>query len=215
MKKSIKLVMFDLDGTLADTGQDLADSVNYTRREFGLLPLADAAIYANVGRGVEHLLKQSLPEKGPEQFAEVMRIFLSYYEAHLLDRTVLYPGAKNVLRYFSSKRRAVVSNKMHRLTVAVIRGLGVAAEFDAIVGGDSVAEKKPHPAMLQLVLDQLQIAPPDALIVGDGDTDIDAGKRAGVITCGVTYGLGNEDSVRAAQPDVIVDCLAELADYFC
>lgn len=215
MKKSLQLVMFDLDGTLADTGHDLADSVNFTRREFSLPPLPDNAVYANVGRGVEHLLKHSLPEEGPEKFPQVMQVFLAYYEAHLLDRTVLYPDVREVLRYFGAKRRAVVSNKMHRLTVAIVQGLGVAGEFDAILGGDSVAEKKPHPAMLQRVLDQFHISPNDALIVGDGDTDIEAGKRAGVITCGVTYGLGNQDGARAARPDITIDRLAELTGYFC
>jgi len=215
MKKSLQLVMFDLDGTLADTGHDLADSVNFTRREFSLPPLPDLAVYANVGRGVEHLLKQSFPEAGPEKFPRVMLVFLAYYEAHLLDRTVLYPDVREVLCYFGAKRRAVVSNKMHRLTVAIVQGLGVAREFDAILGGDSVVEKKPHPAMLQLVLERFQIAPADALIIGDGDTDIEAGKRAGVITCGVTYGLGSQDAVRAACPDITIDSLAELTDYFC
>jgi len=215
MKKSLQLVMFDLDGTLADTGHDLAESVNFTRREFSLPPLLDNAVYANVGRGIEHLLKHSLPEEGPEKFPQVMQIFLAYYETHLLDRTVLYPGVAEVLRYFSDKRRAVVSNKMHRLTVAVVQGLGLAAEFDAILGGDSVAEKKPHPAMLLAVLERFRIPPADAVIVGDGDTDIEAGKRAGVITCGVTYGLGDKAAVRAARPDVTIDRLAELADYFC
>ena len=207
--------MFDLDGTLADTGHDLADAVNFTRREFSLLPLPDNVVYKNVGRGVEYLLKQSIPEAGPEKFLQVMQVYLAYYETHLLDRTVLYPGAQDILRYFGDKRRAVVSNKMYRLTVAVVRGLGVATEFDAILGGDSVAEKKPHPAMLQLVLDQFQIAPADALIVGDGDTDIEAGKRAGVITCGVTYGLGNRNALRAAQPDITIDSLTALTEYFC
>ncbi len=79
----------------------------------------------------------------------VMRVFLAHYEDHLLDRTVLYPGVREVLSYFRGKRRLVVSNKIHRLTLAVLRGLGVAGEFDAIFGGDSAAEKKPHPAMLQ------------------------------------------------------------------
>ena len=208
-------VVFDLDGTLADTGHDLADSVNFTRAHFSLPPLPEPVVYANVGRGVEHLLKQSLPEAGEERFRQVMGVFLERYENHLLDRTVLYPGVAEVLRCFRGKRRAVVSNKMHRLTVAVVQGLGVAAQFDAILGGDSVALKKPHPAMLQSVLEQFDISPTDALIVGDGDTDIEAGKRAGVMTCGVTYGLGNPDALHAARPDVTIDSLAELTDYFC
>ncbi len=69
--------------------------------------------------------------------------------------------------------------------------------------------------MLQSVLQQFHIAPANALIVGDGDTDIEAGKRAGVITCGVTYGLGNQDALRAARPDFIIDSLVALSDYFC
>ena len=69
--------------------------------------------------------------------------------------------------------------------------------------------------MVQLILDQFDIAPTEALIVGDGDTDIEAGKRAGIITCGVTYGLSNKETVRAAQPDVTIDSLTELTDYFC
>jgi len=214
MKKSVDLVMFDLDGTLADTGHDLADAVNFTRAHFNLPALPEPVVYANVGLGVEHLLKRSLPEAGEEQFRQVMAVFLERYENHLLDRTVLYPGVAEVLCYFGAKRRAVVSNKMHRLTVALVKGLGVAAQFDAILGGDSVAEKKPHPAMLQSVLEQFHITPANALIVGDGDTDIEAGKRAGVITCGVTYGLGNLDALRVARPDVTIDSIAELADHF-
>ena len=215
MKKAIELVMFDLDGTLADTGHDLADSVNFTRAHFALTPLPEQRVYANVGRGVEYLLKQSLPEKGVERFAEVMRVFLEYYEAHLLDRTVLYPGVREVLGYFRDKRRLVVSNKIHRLTEAVVHGLGIGGEFDAILGGDSAAEKKPHPALLQLALAKFHVTANDALIVGDGDTDIEAGKRAGVVTCGVTYGLGNLADMLVAKPDVVIDSIGELPNYFC
>ena len=97
--------------------------------------------------------------------------------------------AREALDYFRDKKRAVVSNKICRLTVEVVRGLGIAEEFDAILGGDSAAQKKPHPALLNHVLAQFDIAPNRALMIGDGDTDIEAGKRAGVVTCGVTYGL--------------------------
>ena len=215
MKKSLELVMFDLDGTLADTGHDLVDSVNFTRGHFNLPPLPAPAVHANVGRGVEHLLKHSLPEMTEANSSTIMQVFLKHYENHLLDRTVLYPGAVEVLHYFRAKRRAVVSNKIRRFTVAVLQGLGVEGEFDAILGGDSSAEKKPHPAMLQSVLQRYHIDPANAVIVGDGDTDIEAGKRAAVITCGVTYGLGNKDAMRAAGPDVTIDSLIELADFFC
>jgi phosphoglycolate phosphatase-like HAD superfamily hydrolase len=83
------------------------------------------------------------------------------------------------------------------------------------LGGDSGAEKKPDPALLRLVLRQFQIIPANALMVGDGDTDIQAGKWAGVITCGVTYGLANKGDLIAAKPDFLIDDLAQLAQYFC
>jgi phosphoglycolate phosphatase len=215
MKRPVDLIMFDLDGTLADTGHDLADAVNYTRSHFNLAPMPEHLVYGHVGRGVEHLLKYSLPEEYPDHFHEVIRIFLERYEMHLLDRTVLYPGVHDVLDHFRGKRRVLVSNKIHRLTVAVVRGLGVESQFDAILGGDSAAEKKPHPALLNSVLERFQVSAARALIVGDGDTDIEAGKRAGVITCGVTYGLGRKDDLIAAKPDVTIDSIAELSDYFC
>ena len=215
MKKTVDLVMFDLDGTLADTGHDLADAVNFTRAHFDRGALPDQAIYAHVGRGVEHLLKHALPEESPNHFEDVMRVFLDHYEHHLLDRTVLYPGAREILEYFRDKRRVLISNKIERLAVAVVRGLGVDDQFDTILGGDSAAEKKPHPALLNLVLRRFQIPPDRALMVGDGDTDIDAGKGAGVITCGVTYGLGNKDDLIATKPDFLIENLSQLSVYFC
>jgi 2-phosphoglycolate phosphatase len=215
MKKPVDLLMFDLDGTLADTGQDLADAVNYTRGHFDLEPLPEELVYINVGRGVEYLLKHSVPAGTAEHFQEILRVFLERYESHLLDHTVLYPGVHEVLDYFRHKRRVVVSNKMHRLTVAVLGGLGVEKQFDAILGGDSAVEKKPHPAMLRDVLHRFKILPAHAVIVGDGDTDVEAGRRAGVVTCGVTYGLGSKEGLVAAQPDILIDDLAELPRYFC
>src|SRR5215467_3053656 len=178
MKKPIKLVMFDLDGTLADTGQDLADAVNHTRAHFDLEPLPEALVHGHVGRGVEHLLRHSLPEDSADHFAEVMRVFLARYDGHLLDTTILYPGVNEILDYFRDKQKVVVSNKMHRLTVAVLRGLGVENQFDAILGGDSVAEKKPHPALLNAALTRFGVPAARAVMVGDGDIDVEAGKRA-------------------------------------
>jgi phosphoglycolate phosphatase len=215
MKRPIDLIMFDLDGTLADTGPDLADSVNYTRSRFELTGLPKQLIYTHVGRGVEYLLRHAVAEEAPSQFSEIMRVFLEYYQQHLLDNTVLYPHVTEVLDYFGDKRNAVVTNKLHHLAVTVLRGLGIEDRFDIVLGGDSGAEKKPDPALLRLVLTEFQIIPANALMVGDGDTDIHAGKCAGVITCGVTYGLANKGDLLAAKPDLLIDDLAQLTRDFC
>jgi phosphoglycolate phosphatase-like HAD superfamily hydrolase len=102
---------------------------------------------------------------------------------------------------------------MHRLTVAVLRGLGVESCFDMILGGDSAPQKKPDPSLLQRALIGFAVPAERALMVGDGDIDIEAGKRAGVVTCGVTYGLGRKQDIIAAAPDFIIDSLSELVRY--
>ncbi|MBI2538433.1 MAG: HAD-IA family hydrolase [Deltaproteobacteria bacterium] len=215
MKREIDLVMFDLDGTLADTGQDLASAVNYVRSYLRLEPLDDRVVCAHVGRGVEHLLRSSLPESYQERFQEVMELFLRRYEDHLLDTTVLYPSVVETLDYFQKKKRVVVSNKLYRLTLSVLRGLGIEPCFDAILGGDSAPRKKPDPEPLHQVLAAFGVAPGKALMVGDGGTDVEAGKRAGVVTCGVTYGLGKSEELIAAKPDFLIDDLRQLSKYFC
>jgi 2-phosphoglycolate phosphatase len=215
MMREIDLVMFDLDGTLADTGTDLVNSVNYVRSYLDLEPLEERMVYGHVGRGVEHLIRSSLPSSYQDRFREVMKLFLRHYELHLLDTTALYPHVKETLDYFKQKKRAVVSNKLHRFTVSVLRGLGIELCFDVILGGDSVQQKKPEPSSLNKVLSTFGVSPAKAVIVGDGDTDIYAGKSAGVYTCGVTYGLGGREGLLAAEPDYLVDDLRELKQYFC
>jgi phosphoglycolate phosphatase len=214
MPRPVDLIMFDLDGTIADTGRDLADSVNFTRTRFDLPPLAEQQVCIHIGRGVEHLLRNALPEVDGGRFQEIVRVFLRHYEEHLLDHTVLYPGLLEVLDHFRAKRRVVVSNKIQRLTQAMLRGLGVEHHFDAIFGGDSAAEKKPHPALLIMALERSGVPASKALMVGDGDIDVEAGQRAGVMTCGVTYGQGDINRLIAAAPDILIDRLSELPDYF-
>jgi phosphoglycolate phosphatase len=213
MKRPIDLIMFDLDGTLADTGKDLASAVNYTRAQFDLPALPDTVVYTHVGRGIEHLIRHTLAEITATHFREAMGIFVQYYEHHLLDTTVLYPNVREMLDYFTDKRRVVVTNKMHRLSVAVLSGLEIQEQFDLILGGDSGPEKKPHPGLLNAALNRFAVAPNKAVIVGDGDVDVEAGRRAGIVTCSVTYGLGSKEDLIVAQPDILIDDLRELANY--
>jgi HAD superfamily hydrolase (TIGR01549 family) len=214
MKRSIDLVMFDLDGTLADTGRDLADAVNFTRARFNLGLWPNLAVLAHVGRGVEHLLRHAIPEMRGDRSAEALRVFLERYENHLLDATVLYPNAREALEYFGGKRRALVSNKVQRLALAVLRGLGIEHCFDIVLGGDNALHKKPDPALLRQALARFELPAERALMIGDGDTDIQAGKRAGVLTCAVTYGLGQKDDLMAANPDFVIHHLSEISRYF-
>jgi phosphoglycolate phosphatase len=213
MKKQIDLLMFDLDGTLAATGRDLANSVNYIRGTLGLEALDEAYVYSRVGYGTEHLLRNSLPPGFETRFDEILCAFIEHYEEHLLDTTVLYPHVEEILERFRDKKKAVVTNKRLNLSVAMLSGLGVEAYFDAIVGGDCGLEKKPDPSSIHHVLEKLGVAAGKALMIGDGAPDIQAGKAAGVHTCAVTYGLCRAEELLAAGPDFTVADLKQLPDY--
>lgn len=214
MKRDIELLMFDLDGTLADSGRDLASSVNEVRKSFELEPLDLRWTNGHVGRGVEYLLRHSLPETLLGRFDQAMRLFLAHYRDHLLDTTVLYPHVKQTLDHFRDKNRVIVSNKPYDFTVELIRGLGIEACFHSVIGGDSGPGKKPDPAPIRHVLDALGIDPKKAVMVGDVDSDVEAGKKAGSYTCAVTYGFGSIDELLAAEPDIVIDDLWQLTEHF-
>ncbi|MGH7766764.1 MAG: HAD family hydrolase [Candidatus Binatia bacterium] len=214
MKREVELLMFDLDGTLAATGRDLANSVNYVRSDLDLAPLDEAVVCRRVGHGAEHLLRSSLPGEYANRFEEILSRFLQHYEEHLLDTTVLYPHVNEILDEFAGKKKVVVTNKLHYLSVAILRGLKIDTHFDAVIGGDSGWNKKPDPSCLNHLLAEFKVEPGKALIVGDGRTDIEAGRAAGIYTCGVTYGLCGKEELVAAQPDFLIDDISELSDYF-
>lgn len=215
MKKEVSLVMFDLDGTLANTGQDLANAVNHFRSCFGLEPVENQRVFVHVGHGSEFLIRNCLPDQYHQRLEEAKEIFMNYYYNHLLDTTVLYPHVEDILNYFRKKKRAVVSNKLYRFTVAVLKGLGIESCFDAVLGGDSGFQKKPDPDILNKVLGTFGVKPEMALIIGDGSADIEAGKRAGVHTCGVTYGLGLKEELIEAKPDFLIYNLKQVTEHFC
>lgn len=215
MKRGVELIMFDLDGTLADTGQDLAKAVNHVRSGFKLEPLEHRLICGHVGRGVEYLMRHTLPDEHLGRLGEALNQFLQYYERHLLESTELYPHVLDTLDYFSKKKKVIVTNKPQGLTVSLLKGLGIVTCFDAVLGGDSGPRKKPDPEPLRRVLACFDVEPVKAVMVGDGNTDIEAGKGAGVHTCGVTYGLGRIEELREAKPDFLIDDLRQLTEHFC
>lgn len=216
----VDLVLFDLDGTLIDSAHDIGLCVNEMLRAIGRPPIDERIIYGFVGRGVVPLIEETLAEtappgekRGPET-RRAIRLFLDLYEAHCLDHTRLYPGIGELLDRYADKRLAVVTNKIERFTRKILEGLGVWDRFDAVMSGDSMKEKKPHPAPLLHVLRQTGVRPGRSVIVGDSRLDIEAGKAAGTLTCGVLYGLRPESEIRAAAPDVVVHDAVEIGERF-
>lgn len=185
--------LFDLDGTLIDSLADLATAVNLLRAEEGLGPIDLTTVRGYVGDGATMLVKRALP---PGAFSsEKLQRFLAHYEQHLLEHTVPYPGIVDFLHALSGKNLAVVTNKPLYLTRRVLEGLSLTGLFRSVVGGDSCADKKPHPAPVQKALQELGAGCDTAIMIGDHHTDLLAGQAAGLKTCFCAWGLGHDGGV--------------------
>ncbi|HET7841034.1 MAG TPA: HAD-IA family hydrolase [Terriglobia bacterium] len=206
----IRLLIFDLDGTLVDSELDLALSVNAVRRAMGLDPLPVATVASYVGQGVTALIRRALGEApSAETLENATAMFLKYYGEHMLDNTVPYDGVREALAGLGGKPLAVLTNKPVRFSTRLLTGLDLARHFKWIYGGDSFASKKPDPVGVYKLMNDLGASPRTTLIVGDSDTDVLTGQNAGVWTCGVTYGIGSR-TLRGTPPDLLLDDLREL-----
>ena len=215
---SIQLVIFDLDGTLIDSRLDLVHAVNAALRHIGREALPDDVIASYVGDGAPVLIQRAL---GGEVVDEAvvrrgLEFFLSYYRAHKLDHTTVYPGTVEALAaiqnpsYGSRRKLAVLSNKPVNPSRAIVDALGMGAFFSQVYGGNSFASKKPDPEGAQTLLAEFEVKPEQAVIIGDSHIDIRTGRNAGLWTIGVNYGFAPH-SLDQEQPDVVVDHPQELA----
>jgi len=219
--EEIRLLIFDLDGTLIDSRLDLVHSVNATLRHLGRGELNEGLIASYVGDGAPTLIRRILgPEADNEALVQQgLAYFLAYYREHKLDHTRLYEGIHDSLALIrdsgngSPRKMAVLSNKPVNPSKAIVEALGLGEFFSSVYGGNSFATKKPDPEGARMILQEAKVSTGEALIVGDSGVDIVTGRNAGLWTCGVTYGFAPE-SVEAAEPDVVVESPRELAELF-
>jgi phosphoglycolate phosphatase len=208
------LLIFDLDGTLIDSKRDLVNSVNATRAWIGLPPLADEHVYSYVGDGAPMLIRRALPDATEEQLAQGLRHFLDYYRDHMLDATTLYPGIREELDRLmqAGVPMAVLTNKPVRFSIRLIEGLGLHGHFFRIYGGNSFAEKKPHPHGIAVLLAESGADAGRTVMVGDSSVDVRTARNAGVRACGVSWGFQPE-TFAAEPPDFIIDEMRQLTDF--
>ena len=218
---TIKLLIYDLDGTLIDSRQDIANAVNWTLAELGLKNLPAEEIAAFVGSGVTHLMGQVLdtvgagPRAQPREVAPTIlkrsiKIFRKRYGEHILDQTQAYPSVRKVLEFFKARKQAVITNKPEGFSQTILRGLGIDSYFFRIVGGDQGFPKKPDPQALLDILKTAGASSAEVLLIGDSAIDIETGRNAGVKTAAVTYGFGKRDEIEKSRPDFLWDDLKEL-----
>jgi len=216
----IRLVLFDLDGTLIDSRLDLVHSINAMLRHLSRPELPGDVIATYVGDGAPMLVRRALGD--PEDDAYVHRaldFFLLYYREHKLDHTHVYEGTLDALRRVQHgndaqpRRMAVLSNKPVHPSRAIVEALGLKEFFFAVYGGNSFATKKPDPLGAKQLLLEANCRADQAVIVGDSSNDVLTGRNAGLWTIGVTYGFAPQ-SLDLTPPDVRVDSPAELAQVF-
>jgi phosphoglycolate phosphatase len=206
----IRLLIFDLDGTLIDSKTDLVLSVNAVRQSMNLKPLPADVVSSYVGGGVTVLIQRSLGDAATDaNVKKGIDFFLEYYRKHMLDNTVLYDGVREALEQLNGRQMAVLTNKPVVFSRAILSGLGAADFFSVVYGGNSFAQKKPDPIGVFKLMRDLRVGAEQAMIVGDSDTDVLTGRNAGVWTCGVTYGLAPQ-TFDTTPPDLLLDSLRSL-----
>ena len=205
-----RLVIYDLDGTLVDTRDDIAQSANHMLEMLGAAPLPREEICRHVGNGVRQLIRGCLNTQDPDRIEEGVKVYRAHYAKHLLDHTALYPFAREVLDHFKERKQAVFTNKPNPFSRDILVDLGVADYFCEIVAGDSPFAKKPDPEAILTLMKREGIFVTQVLLVGDSPLDVQTGKAAGVATVGTTHGFSEEEELKASCPDFLVHDFEQL-----
>ncbi|WP_224984842.1 HAD family hydrolase [Geomonas agri] len=196
----IRLLIFDLDGTLIDSLPDLTDATNLIRGKFGLPQIGIPDVRKLVGQGARNLVERALPGVAEPEVERALEDFLAYNLAHIADKTRPYPGVAETLGELGGLGipMVVLSNKNVALCREVLAKLGLERHFTDIFGADSFPYRKPSPEPVLAVLNEFGIAARQCVMVGDSVNDIAAGGGAGVWTVGCSYGYGDQSELDAA-----------------
>jgi len=208
----VDLIIFDVDGTLVDSAQDLIASVNFTLKAIGLPGEDSAQIQSYIGDGVRKLVERSLGYKFQHLYPKAVEVFRAHYHEHLLDQTRLYPGTEEVLAYFSHKKKAVLTNKSYGFTVKILEGLKILDYFEEVVGSDTTPYLKPEPYGIYRIMENLRVKKEKAVIIGDGVRDIEAAKNAGIKSCAALYGYTDRERLMKINPDFFCETILNLRE---
>lgn len=210
--------IFDLDGTLVDSGADLTAAANFVRARAGLPALPSSAVIPMVGDGARKLVARVLGHPGPEVSGEAVEeglaAFRDHYGRHCLDATLPYPGVPEVLAALRGRPLMVATNKPRRFTLRILEAFALSAAFRRIVCPEDAGARKPDPRLLLACLEGLAVPRAEVVVVGDHPNDVEAARAIGAVSVGLTAGLGDPVAVRASRPDHLLTSLRDLPPLF-
>ncbi|AGA32061.1 Phosphoglycolate phosphatase, prokaryotic: HAD-superfamily hydrolase [Thioalkalivibrio nitratireducens DSM 14787] len=214
-----KMILIDLDGTLIDSVPDLAFCVDAMMRELGLPERGEAAVRTWVGNGVERLVQRALANDldalpAPDLYKRALPVFLRLYQENTSGRSRPYPGVREGLDRLQADgyRLGCVTNKAERFTLPLLRDTDILDAFELVVSGDTLAQKKPHPAPLLHAAASFGVAPAESLMVGDSRSDVKAARAAGFRIVCMSYGYNHGADIRDEHPDAVLDRLDQLPE---
>lgn len=213
------LVMYDLDGTLLDTAGEICEAVNLTLADFNHDSVSDGQVRSWIGHGTGWLMKtawQNTEGSDVEPWDDVMTRFIHHYEVTAGTSSIAFPHVLETLQKARDYgvKQAIVTNKERRFTDRILQKHGLQNAFDMVICGDSLAVKKPNPAVIEHCLATLGATHGEALFVGDSEIDVSTAKAAGVVCWAVPYGYNMGRPIADAMPDRIVPDIREVPNYF-
>ncbi len=207
--EDIRLVAFDLDGTLVDAYQAVTDSINYMMGQMGLPPQTLKAVTYSVGYGIERLIRCFIEE---ERAVEALKIFRQHHDGRLREKVKLLPGAGKLLADLKKQgyQLAIASNRPTQFCRIILEQLKIDHYFDWVICGDAVKSPKPSPDILKAILKASGVKASQVVYVGDMTVDVLCGRRARVFTVAVPTGSCLKAEMEELKPDRIVKNLSEL-----
>lgn len=210
----VRLLLFDLDGTLIDSRADIVSSVNAALRASGLPERPADEVGRLIGRGSHYLFGRLLPQAPPGRVDALVARFRALYAAHMTDTTAVYPGVREALEHYARLPKLVVTNKGQDFADALIDRLGLRPHFRAVYGAEAFARQKPDPLPLLEACARAGVAPGDAAFVGDSCVDLAASRAAGTVSVSALWGYEDAAALRALGPDHELRRASELIGLF-
>lgn len=217
----LRLVMYDLDGTLVDSVPDLAIATDGMLEDMNLPKAGEEKVRLWIGNGIPILVKRALVDDmdgdrpgivGREIFVKAYESFKHHYSVEVGKHSCLYPGIKEFLQAMADKgtQQAVVTNKSELFTSKLLKMMGIDHFFQLSLGGDSLDQQKPHPMPLLHAMEHFGVSKQHSIMIGDSSNDIKAAKAAGIRVIGLPYGYNHGEPIESSGPDLVVNNLTEL-----